>query len=257
MKKTLKIFGAVVAVLIVLVGVGIYYLATNLDSIVANVIEKQGSAATGTPVRVGAVSIDLREATGSISSLTIANPPGYSRDNAIEFGQLGLRLDAGSLFSDPIVVENIDVTDAEMHIEQLGADNNLQALLANLKSGSGEAPAEDESEGPRVIIRRFALTGARASLTAPDFDEQRVVEVPDIVLTDVGGKSRGATGRELAVQVLEPVVRRTLESAAVQAAKERLREEVQEKAGEIAGGLLDRLGIDGGEDESADDAQQE
>lgn len=242
MKKFLKIGGIVVVVLILVVGGVLFYVASNLDRIVADLIEEHGSAATGTPVHVSGVSIDLRDATGSISGLTIANPDGFGRDAAIEFGSFTLRLDAGSLFSDPIVVENVDVDAAVLRIEQIGRKNNLQTLLNNLRGEPATEPADPETAGPRVVIERFALTGTSASLSVPELDEQRTVEVPDVVLTGIGRKSGGATGAELARQILEPVIRESLQSSAAQAAEQRLRDELKEQVGESAGELLRRLG---------------
>jgi hypothetical protein len=242
MRKPLKILGVIALVIVVAIVGAVFYMASNVDAIVENLIEEQGSAATGTAVRVDGVSIDLRAATGAVTGLTVANPEGFGGDPAIEFGSLKLRLDAGSLFESPIVVENIDVGEATLRMEQSGSRNNLQVLLDKLRS---EPPAEPETEdqGTRVVIERFALTDANASLSVVDLDEQRTLDVPDIVLTDIG-KSGGATATEVARQILEPVIRRTLESSAGQAVKDRVRDEITERAGD----LLDRLGGDRSED---------
>jgi hypothetical protein len=249
MRKSVKIFGAIALVLVVVIVGALFYVTSNVDAIVENLIEEQGSAATGTAVRVDGVSIDLRTATGSVRGLTVANPAGFSRDPAIEFGTLQLRLDAGSLFETPIVIENTDVGEATLRVEQSGSRNNLQVLLDNLR---GEPPAEPEpgNERKRVVIERFALTDMNASLSIVDLDEQRTLDVPDIVLTDIGGKTGGATAAEVARQVLEPVIRRTLESSARKAVKERLRDEMGERAGE----LLDRLGGDRSDEDDREEA---
>ncbi len=248
MGKSLKIFGVVALVLVIAIVGAVFYFTSNVDAIVENLIEEQGSAATGTAVRVAGVSIDLREATGSVTGLTVANPEGFGADPAIEFGALQLRLDAGSLFEMPIVVENIDVGEAVLRMEQSGGRNNLQVLLDNLR---GEPPAEPDAqdERQRVVIERFALSDANASLSIADLDEQRTVDVPDIVLTDIGRKSGGATAAEVARQVLEPVIRRTLQASASEAVKERVRDEISERAGDV----LDRLRGEGGDKQDPED----
>jgi uncharacterized protein involved in outer membrane biogenesis len=204
-------------------------------------------------VRVGAVAIDLRAATGTISGLSVANPEGFADEAAIEFGDFNLGLDAKSLFSEPVVVQNIAVDDAVLRIEQLGARNNLQVLLDNLRSSTTGEPAESTS-GPRVVIQRFALAGAKVSLSVPGVDEQRSFELPDIVLTGIGQRSGGAAGAELAREILEPVLREALQSSAAQGVKDKVREELGEKAGELADGLLDRLKRD--DDRSGDDDRE-
>lgn len=236
MSKFLKIFGAVALVLVVVIAGALFYFGSNADQIVKKLIEEQGSAAVGTPVRVGSVSIDLRAATGTVSGLTVANPQGFTGKPAIELNDLKLRLDAGSLLKEPIVVEDIEVGGTTLRIEQAGSRNNLQILLDNLRDGGSRDP-DSGDVGPRVVVERFALTDASASVSAADLKEQRTVTVPDIVLTDIGRRSGGATGAELARQVLEPVIRRSLESAAVESVKKR----VLDKLNDRTGGLVDRL----------------
>jgi hypothetical protein len=198
---------------------------------------------------------DLRAATGTISGLSVANPEGFTDEAAIEFGDFNLGLDAGSLFSDPVVVQNIAVDDAVLRVEQRGARNNLQTLLDNLRSSTTGEPAEPDT-GPGVVIQRFALSGAKVSLSAPGLDEQRAVELPDVLLTGIGQKSGGATGAELARELLEPVLREALQSSAVQGVKDRVREELDEKAGELADGLLERLGGERDDEKSGDEEKQ-
>ncbi len=245
MKRFLRFFGIIGLVLIVAIVGAVFYFSSNVDAIVANLIEEQGSAATGTAVRVDGVSINLSGATGSVKGLTVANPEGFSGESAIEFGDLQLRLNAGSILEEPIIIENIEGGDAMLRIEQTGTRNNLQALLDNLRKDEPEP--ENQDGGKRVVIERFALTDASASLSVADLDEQRSVDIPDVVLTDIGRRSGGATGAELARQILEPIIRRSLESSAVDAVEERVRDELGERAGD----LLDRLG--GGRSSEEDD----
>lgn len=253
MNRKLKITAFVAFALLALVGGALFYLTSNLDRIVAGLIEKHGSAATGTAVRVDRVAIDLRGATGRVSGLSVGNPEGFDEDAAIAFGDFSLALDAGSLFSDPVVVEDIRIGDAVLNVEQVGGRNNLQVLLDNLRGDTADPPA-DADAGPGIVIERFALAGATANLSVPQLDERRSVDVPEIVLTGIGRQSGGATGAELARQILEPVIRETLESSAAEATKERVRDELNEKAGELTEGLLDRLG---GEKDEADPGEDD
>ena len=66
--------------LLFLAAVAVYLLLSNLDSLVERGIEKFGSEAAGTKVSVDRVAIDLRQGRGSILGLTVANPPGFSRE---------------------------------------------------------------------------------------------------------------------------------------------------------------------------------
>ena len=250
MKKIFKISGVVLVVLVVAIAGTYFYFVSNVDRIVANLIEERGSMATGTPVRVDDVSIDIGEARGTVRGLSVGNPSGFSRKPAIEFGDIALSLDAGSLFSDSIVIKSAEVGDATLRIEQVGATNNLQTVLDNLRGEADGKPADPA--GPRLIVDRFVLNGASASLSLPDLHEQRSVDVPDIVLTGIGRESGGVTGAELGRQVLEPIIRESLESAATQAAKEKVRDELEDRAGD----LLDRFGSDQNDEDSGSDERE-
>ena len=76
MKKV--ILGLVLVIILAIVG-GVYYVLTNLDALVEAAIEKHGSEATQTAVRVDSVKIDLSNGAGAISGLTIANPTGNQK----------------------------------------------------------------------------------------------------------------------------------------------------------------------------------
>jgi hypothetical protein len=121
--------------------------------------------------------------------------------------------------------------------------NNMQELLRNLDALSSGSTAEPEADGKKIIINRFTLEGAGASVSAPDFDEVREVTLPTITVRNIGRGDNGATGREVAKQVLRPVLKEALESAAVQALKDR----ASDKLEEVTDAVLE--GIFGGEEE--------
>ena len=225
-----KVFIAAL-ILFVLVAGGLYYLASNLNGIVAGVIEKQGSTATQTAVAVDGVDIRIADAAASLSGLSVANPEGFA-GNAVELGAFSVRLDPGSLATDTIVINAITVSGARINVLQQGTRNNLRELLGNLqqlRSGAA-APAED-SGGKRIIIDRFTLEGASASVAVADLDEMREVELPPIVVRDIGRASNGATAAQVAQQLLQPVLEAAISSAATQVIKDRAKEKINEAVG--------------------------
>ena len=90
MKKTLLI---VAGLIIAVIAGGVYYVLTNLDSLVKEAIEKYGSQATHTAVRVQGVNIQLKQASAAISGLTVANPKGFSSANAFSLGKIATSID--------------------------------------------------------------------------------------------------------------------------------------------------------------------
>ena len=239
---------AILFIFLCALGVALLYVGKNLDGIVAGLIEEHGTAATGTAVDVGGVSIQLSDARGEISGLTIDNPPGFDASRALEFGSLSLKLDPSTLTENPVVIEEIVADRLRINVEQSGSSNNLRELLAALTAGSEDE--QPSAEARKIVINRLVLSGASAEVFVPDIDERRSVQVPDIVLRDIGRQSGGATASQAARQILEPVLKRVLESAAVEGAKQRLLDRIGEEGGDIARGLLDKLSGDDAENEN-------
>lgn len=242
MTRARKLTTAVLLVL-ALVGGGLFYLNSNLDAIVARLIEEHGSAATATDVRVSGVEIGLREARAAVNGLSVANPDGYSGGNAIELGGFSITIDPASVTGDTIVLKDVTVKGARLNLLQQGSSSNLQALLDNLGAG-GSGGGDSGDGGKKLIIERFTLEGASAYVSVPALDEEREVSLPTIVLNDLGRASNGATGAAIARQILTPVIRRTLQSSAAQSLKDRAREELDRATDGLLDSVLDKVGSD-------------
>jgi len=229
-----------IAALIVVIAAGLVYVYSQLDTIVAGLIEEQGSAATGTPVRVSGVSIELGEARAAVDGLTVANPEGYS-GTAISLGRFAIAIDPGTVTDETIVLKEVTVSGATVNLIQRATGSNLRDLMKNLESaGGGQQQAADDGPGRKLIIERFVLEDASASVSLPDIGEDRTVEIPRIELTGIGRASGGATGAEVARQVLKPVIDQVLQSAATDS----LKDQAKEKLDQFKEGLLNRLGGD-------------
>jgi len=242
MKRTGKIFLGVVLAVLLLIGGAFYYVSANLNGIVARVIEEKGSEATQSEVRVGGVEIDIRGGAGRIANLSVANPEPFSDDPAISFGEFQIRMDPMAVTSDPIVIGEISVSGAEILMEQTSDGNNLRALQEAL---GRQATGESDAQGPEVIIERFTLGESRVQVRVPQLDESRVVTIPGIVVSDIGRASNGATASEVARQVLEPVIRRSLESGAAAGVEDAVRGKIDETKERVTEELRDRLGAPG------------
>jgi hypothetical protein len=239
MKQTSKVVLGVAIVLLLLVAGGAWFLYRNLDSLVAGVIERQGAEATETAVQVDSVSIDLQSGTAGISSLAVANPDGFSEQPAIAFQEFAIELDPLAVTADPLVIERVQVNGAQLLVEQDGTRNNLKTILESVRRLSGGE--QSQAEERKFVIERFELTDARATLRAPQLDEVRQVRLPEIVLTDVGRATNGATAATVAQQLLTPIINMALESAAEAGVTEALKDRLGETESDLAEGLLNRL----------------
>lgn len=232
----MKKFYFIIAI-VALIGAFVLYVSLQLDSIVEGLIEDYGSAATQTPVQVAGVAIDLSAASGTISNLTVGNPEGFS-GNAVEMENFSLTLDPTSLATDTIVIRELMVRGARLNILQQANGNNLREISRNLGKQQSSDSGDDQAAGKKLIIDRFTLEGASASLSAPDFDEVREVTLPTVTVRDIGRASNGATGAEVAEQVLRPVINQALESAAVQALKDKASDQLEEVTDKVLEGIF-------------------
>lgn len=213
MKKA--ILGIVVLIILVAV-VGLYYLYTNLDSLVEAAIEKYGSQVTQTAVRVDKVGIQPTEGSVSISGLTIANPDGYSVPYAFTLKDIGTQVDFKNSNRDKIVIDEITINAPEVFYEiNRDRKTNLIELKNNIAGGE---PAKQEREEqpadqPNMVIRRVSFTGGTVHANVVPLDKQYDLKLPAIRMTNLGGEN-GAPPAEIARQILTQLLDRVRQEVA-------------------------------------------
>jgi hypothetical protein len=234
-------------VLVILLGIGLFALFSNLNSLVAKTIEKHGSRATGTRVAVSGVDISLKEGRGAIEGLEIDNPPEYSSAKAFQLDQIEIDIDLESVRKDPIVIESVLIRAPSVHAEfREDGSSNLDAIRKHLESlaGSsepGKGGAGDSKEQKRIRIRSFVFEKGSIRVDASALGiEARTLELPAIRLSDVGG-SGGGTPDELAKEILGTVVTRAAREVARSGVLDFLEKNLSEPVKEGARKLLDAL----------------
>ena len=205
-----KIILGIALLLFIAIGGGIFYLFHNLDSIVKMAIEKYGSEAIKTQVRVDKVHIKLQEGSASISGLTIANPPGFSMPYAFSLGDISVGIDVNSLTGDVIVIREIGIAAPQVFFE-VNADKkaNLNVLSKNLGTGA-ETPPPEEKPGaePRLIISKASLRDAELqALVVPLDNKEYQLKLPTITMNNLGAP-KGAPPAEIARQMLDQLLDR-------------------------------------------------
>ncbi|BAW80628.1 hypothetical conserved protein [Candidatus Nitrosoglobus terrae] len=235
MKTLGKIIFGVLITLLIIISIALYFAWSNLDSIAAGAIEKYGSQAIGTPVTVGKVEILLEKGTAQINNLTIGNPQGYQSDHVMEIGTIQAGLDISSLKTNTIVVNEIVIDGAGINAEIKGTQSNLTQIRDNLKQQASSAepsaqPAETETEttteqkpaapGKKFIVKAFRFTNGQATALIDAVNIKQAIKIPDISLQDIGAKSGGVAGSELAQQILQPVIEKVMEQVRNQTGKQ-------------------------------------
>lgn len=218
--KGLKIFSAFV---IVIIGAFIV-LNFTIDGIVKSSIEETGTELFQTEVDIGNVNISLFDGSGEIYGLTVANPEDFSDEPAIEMEEIRIKVDLMSLFSDTILVEDVNITNADLFFEQQGFGINLRQLNQNMGLSSDE-------EEPAMIIDHLLVDGATVRVSST-IDRERTAEatLESFELNGIG-RQGNKTMKQSMQQIMEPLIERAIQEAVSRGLLEQLENKIQDLLG--------------------------
>jgi hypothetical protein len=213
----------IAALLAVVVAGALFFVWTNIDRIVKAAIERYGSEAVKTAVRVSSVTIRLTKGEGAVSGLTVANPPGFSEPSAFRLGRISARINSRSLTSPVVVIDEVRIAAPEVvyELDSTGS-SNIDRIRKNLTGPQPEARRKEEkgSRGTekRIIINRLVIERGRINVHAAGLDERhRTVALPRIEMNGIG-KPRGAlpatVAREVLREIAEAAGRQVLQAGA-------------------------------------------
>jgi len=218
MKKKIIIF-SVLALVLAIAGT-VAYVLTNIDLIVKTAVEKYGSQAVKTQVRVSSVKIKLSQGEGAIRGLTVANPSGFVSPSIIMLDTISIRIAKNSIASTPIVIDNILISGPEVFYE-MKADGtaNVDILKKNLaESGSSkEEELQQGRKGKELRLRVGKLVFEKGKVhvrVAQLMDKPYIVELPRLELINIG-KHGGATPAEIAHTMATALVQETVKAVAM------------------------------------------
>lgn len=251
-----KILIAVVVLVVVVAGAA-YMLYSNLGPILKVAIEKYGSEATQSQVKVDSVSLSAWSGDGKITGLIIDNPKGFTTPHAFELGSIDITVDTGTLTHNPIEVKEVTIASPHVTYEQGSSGSNLQKLQQNVaqyaggsasaRSPSGQAPganpttaqpnatANQASGGQppastpapaaaqperKLIIDKLDVTGGEITVAASMLQGRSLkTSLPPIHLTDIGKKEGGATPAEVAQLVISAISEQAAKAATAELQK--------------------------------------
>ena len=243
--KKIMLIGVVVIVLAV--AGGAYYFLTQLNAIVERQIEKIGSQVTGTKVSVSSVDIKLREGSGAINGLVIANPPGYKADYAFRMDKILLDIDPKSVLKDPIVIDEV-LIDSPVAVSEFTemAKSNILDIKNNATSGKkkksqpSSTEEKKDTEPIRLRIKKLTIKGVTLNYDAEALGGKKGSEtVPAIYKTNIGGQ-RGATPEEIGTEIIVALTTKIAQAAANKQV-DKYKEKAKKKAGEEVKKLFDSV----------------
>lgn len=221
--------------LVVLVVIAASYLWSNLDSVIKTAVNKYGSEATQTVVRLGSVNLSLTSGEGSLGDFSVGSPKGFSADRALYLGEISVKLDTQSVTGNgPIVIKKIVIDKPEVTYEVTASgENNLQTIARNAQNyansfGGGQKakqtePASSTSDAParKVIIESLDITNGQIAITQPLLkDKQLSATLPAIHLTNIGKSEGGASPAEVAQRLMSVITQNAAQVATMSLTKE-------------------------------------
>ena len=212
----LKFLGGLILLVVLSVGGAFFYV----DTIVKAGIEKGGTYALGVPTRVGSVRPGLVDGRFGLDSLTVANPSGFDGDNFFELGSIDVEVTLPSLMEDIVRVPLLSLDGIAVDIEKNARGTNYGAILDSLGRFEGGGDEEEAAEGGKqFVIEKLSITNVKADLSL-DFagkESELLVEVPQILLTDVGSDG-GVNMGELTALITKAVLEAVMESGGLPSA---------------------------------------
>jgi hypothetical protein len=242
-------------VLVVVLGIVLWRVYANLDKIVAKVIEDTGTEVTQTAVRVGGVDLDLLNGKAGLSQLSVANPAGFSSSEIFSLELVAVAIDVNSVSSNPVIIDEIVVKQPRVvyELNRQGTSNldvlkkNVAGYSASRDTGTSAGKQEHEQEPAgqgeeiRLIIRKLSFEGGELSATSELRPGKPVkASLPAFTMNNIGQSSGGATGSQIAKEVLNRLVRQAGDAAA-RAGVDRLTDKLQDRFRDNRGGLLKGL----------------
>lgn len=223
-----KKIGIGLIVLLAIAAGALWYLLSNLDSLIKAALETYGSAATQTSVTANSVKLSLSSGSGIISGLRIGNPPGFSSPQALGAGAISVQLDTRSLAGNgPIVLKTINIAQPRINYEVTGGvsltgvstSSNLLVIQNNVKNYAGRmaaAPPQGGTPARKEIIDDLYVTGGEVNLIATTVlhGKKITVPLPAIHLTNIGRASGGATPAQIASQIINAITSQAAKTGA-------------------------------------------
>ena len=238
MKTGSKITLFTILLVVIAIAASVFYVINNLDSLVKNAIEKYGSEATQTAVRVDSVKITLKEGSSVINGLSVANPAGFEAKYAFSLGEIGSKINIDSLSNEVIVIDDITIRAPQVYFEMnQQRQTNLNELKENLL---GTAPAittskkqtTTQSKELKFILKQVHFSeGKIFAKVMPLKNKEYQLKLPEILLRNLGG-SKGATAAQLSHEIISLLSDRALaevKKKGVGAELDKVKAQVKEK----------------------------
>ena len=134
-----KILIGVAVVVVIAIG-GVYFLHSNLGSIVKAAVEKYGSEATKAEVTLGGVDLEATTGKAALKGLSVGNPSGFKTPKSFELGGVAVQIDPQTITANPIVIKSVMIDGPKITYELGDNGSNVDAIKSNVDATLYEVP---------------------------------------------------------------------------------------------------------------------
>ena len=244
MKKTLL---SLVAVVVVLFIGALGYLYFSLNSLVKKAVETVGPTITRTDVRLASARLSPFSGSGSLNGFVIGNPEGFQGPFALKLGNIAVSVDKETLLKDPIVVNSVIIRGPEIALIGTPSGNNLGKLLQNIQSSGSSSKTKEEkppqeASSKKFVIKEVVISGTKVHLAASALDQKvnQTISIPDIRLQNIGTAGKGISARDVAMQIITPLINAAAKEGINALAKQGL-QQLQQQGAKQLGNELNKI----------------
>ncbi len=199
MKRMIGIGGGLLA----LIAIAVFFLYSSLDTIITSTVEKFGSEITQTRVTLRETKISPTDGKGALRGFRMTNPANFKTESSVEFDEISMTLDIKTITEDTIVVKDITISGPRITYEHSSGGSNIDVIMRNVGSYLGTGSKEKKSGSKKLIIEKLSILNGKANVSAAILQGKTIsVNIPNIILKDIGKSKGGATPGEVVNKVM-------------------------------------------------------
>jgi len=194
--------------LAVLAVAAIYFVGSSaLNKGIKSGVETYGPKVTQTDVTLADVNLSILSGSGTLKGLNVGNPEGYKSENIFALGQIDLKVDTSTVFSDKIIIDHIIIKKPEISYEKTFTSSNVKELMENIEAFTGPASTDEPETGgakKQVVIKKLIIEDGTIYVGALGVGQ--TVALPRIEMDNLGEGDDSMTMAEVMDLVLGKVL---------------------------------------------------
>jgi len=215
-KKLYIVLGVIAGVALIVYLVLIFFVG----SLVTTAVNKYGPQLAKTNVHLTEAHISPLSGEGSLDGMIVANPAGWSKNNAFSLKSIHVSVAPSTVFSDHVVIKEIKIDSPEILYETRLLTSNIGDIVKGLQHDSTRGGSDAKTKSGQTIkfeVDHLLVQGGTINLSLAGATPVPLT-MPTIDLHDLG-KDGGITSSQLAVLISETLLKTVVTSAASAANK--------------------------------------